>query len=290
MERCIGAVSRGVRAPIIREGDDIVQIVVDSVLKASKEHGIEFCDRDVVAVTESVVARAQGNYVSTRNIADDVMAKIPGGEFGIIFPILSRNRFAICLRGLVRGAKKVFLMLSYPSDEVGNHLISEDQMDAAGIDPYRDILSEHQWRANFGYEKHRFTGIDYIDYYKQIVREEGAEIEIIEKHHDRKVDAPSGTALSIAKAIQTVRENATIVTGRSGDNTKRTKEEIGICSVRMGNIVGEHEVLIGTPNQTISLKHEAHSRALFAEGAIQAAQFLVSQEAGLYTMDDLVSF
>ena len=118
----------------------------------------------------------------------------------------------------------------------------------------------------------------------------GAEIEIIEKHHDRKVDAPSGTALSIAKAIQTVRENATIVTGRSGDNTKRTKEEIGICSVRMGNIVGEHEVLIGTPNQTISLKHEAHSRALFAEGAIQAAQFLITQGAGLYTMDDLVSF
>ena len=187
MERCIGAVSRGVRAPIIREGDDIVQIVVDSVLKASKGHGIEFCDRDVVAVTESVVARAQGNYVSTRNIADDVMAKIPGGEFGIIFPILSRNRFAICLRGLVRGAKKVFLMLSYPSDEVGNHLISEDQMDAAGIDPYRDILSEHQWRANFGYEKHRFTGIDYIDYYKQIVREEGAEIEIIFANDPRAI-------------------------------------------------------------------------------------------------------
>ena len=179
MERCIGAVSRGVRAPIIRQGDDIVQIVADSVLKASKEHGIEFRDRDVVAVTESVVARAQGNYAKTQDIADDIRAKIPGGEFGDIFPILSRNRFAICLRGLAKAAKKIYLMLSYPSDEVGNHLISEDQMDAAGVDPYRDVLTEAQWRKLFGYEKHRFTGVDYIAYYRQLIEEEGAEVEII---------------------------------------------------------------------------------------------------------------
>ena len=179
MERCIGAVSRGVRAPIIRQGDDIVQIVADSVLKASKEHGIEFRDRDVVAVTESVVARAQGNYAKTQDIADDIKAKIPGGEFGVIFPILSRNRFAICLRGLAKAAKKIYLMLSYPSDEVGNHLISEDQMDAAGVDPYRDVLTEAQWRKLFGYEKHRFTGVDYIAYYRQLIEEEGAEVEII---------------------------------------------------------------------------------------------------------------
>ena len=187
MERCIGAVSRGVRGPIIREGDDIVQIVVDSVLKASREHNIEFCDRDVVAVTESVVARAQGNYASTQDIADDIKAKIPSGEFGIIFPILSRNRFAICLRGMAKGAKKIFLMLSYPSDEVGNHLISEDQMDEAGVDPYRDVLSEPQWRSHFGFEKHRFTGVDYIEYYKNLVKEEGANVEIIFANDPRAI-------------------------------------------------------------------------------------------------------
>jgi len=179
MERCIGAVSRGVRGPIIREGDDIVQIVVDSVLKASKEHGIEFGDKDVVAVTESVVARSQGNYASVDDIAADIKAKIPSGEFGIIFPILSRNRFAICLKGMAKGAKKIYLMLSYPSDEVGNHLISEDQMDAAGINPYTDVLSEAKWREAFGYEKHRFTGVDYIEYYKDLIKEAGAECEVI---------------------------------------------------------------------------------------------------------------
>lgn len=179
MERCIGAVSRGVRGPIIREGDDIVQIVVDSVLKASKEHGIEFGDKDVVAVTESVVARSQGNYASVDDIAADIKAKIPSGEFGIIFPILSRNRFAICLKGMAKGAKKIYLMLSYPSDEVGNHLISEDQMDAAGINPYTDVLSEAKWREAFGYEKHRFTGVDYIEYYKDLVKDAGAECEVI---------------------------------------------------------------------------------------------------------------
>ena len=187
MERCIGAVSRGVRGPIIREGDDIVQIVVDSVLKASKEHGIEFGDKDVVAVTESVVARAQGNYASVDDIAADIKSKIPDGEFGVIFPILSRNRFAICLKGMAKGAKKIFLMLSYPSDEVGNHIISEDQMDEAGVNPYTDVLNEPQWRAAFGYEKHRFTGVDYIEYYKNIITEAGADCEVIFANDCRQI-------------------------------------------------------------------------------------------------------
>ncbi len=187
MERCIGTVSRGVRAPIIREGDDIVQVVVDSVLKASKEHGIEFGSKDVVAITESVVARAQGNYASTDDIAADIKNKIPGGEFGVVFPILSRNRFAVCLKGMAKAAKKIFLMLSYPSDEVGNHLVSENQMDEAEINPYRDVLTEARWRDCFGYVKHKFTGIDYIEYYKKIVMEEGAECEIIFANDVREI-------------------------------------------------------------------------------------------------------
>ena len=178
-ERYIGAVSRGVRAPIIRQGDDIVQIVVDSVLKASEVHGIEFRDRDVVAVTESVVARAQGNYATTAQISADIRKKFPEGEFGLIFPILSRNRFAMCLKGIAGGAKKIYLMLSYPSDEVGNHLVSIDKVDEAGVDPYSDILTEKKYRVLFGYEPHRFTGVDYIEYYKQLIEEAGAEAEVI---------------------------------------------------------------------------------------------------------------
>ena len=179
MERFVGTVSRGVRAPIIREGDDIVQIVTDSVLDAAKGEGIAFRDRDVVAVTEAVVARAQGNYANCDQIAADVKAKFPSGELAIIFPILSRNRFAICLRGIARGAKKIYLMFSYPSDEVGNHLISMDDVDAAGLNPYTDILTEERYRELFGYKKHRFTGVDYVQYYKDLIKEEGADVEII---------------------------------------------------------------------------------------------------------------
>ncbi len=179
MERYIGTVSRGVRAPIIRQGDDIVQVVVDSVLKASKTHGIEFRDRDVVAVTESVVARAQGNYASIEQIAKDIRNKYPEGTVGVIFPILSRNRFAMCLKGIAAGAKKVVLMLSYPSDEVGNHLISIDKVDEAGVNPYTDILTEATFRELFGYEKHPFTGVDYIEYYKELIASQGAEAEVI---------------------------------------------------------------------------------------------------------------
>jgi F420-0:gamma-glutamyl ligase len=179
MERCIGTISRGVRAPIIKTGDDIVKIVTECILKASVEEGIEVKDRDVIAVTESVVARAQGNYATTEQLAADVKAKIPSGEFGVIMPILSRNRFAIVLRGMAMAAKKIYLMLSYPSDEVGNHLITEDAMDDAGVDPYRDILTESRWRELFGYEKHRFTGVDYIEYYKELINSQGAEAEVI---------------------------------------------------------------------------------------------------------------
>ncbi|MBQ1580613.1 MAG: coenzyme F420-0:L-glutamate ligase, partial [Firmicutes bacterium] len=153
MERMIGTVSRGVRAPIIREGDDIVKIVTDSILAAS-DGGKDLRDKDVVAVTEAVVARAQGNYVGVEDIAADVRAKFPSGEFGVVFPILSRNRFAICLRGIAKGAKKIWLQLSYPSDEVGNHLISLDDLDAAGVNPYSDVLSEAKYRELFGYKKH----------------------------------------------------------------------------------------------------------------------------------------
>ena len=187
MERFVGTVSRGVRAPIIREGDDIVQIVTDSVLDAAKGEGIAFRDRDVVAVTEAVVARAQGNYANCDQIAADVKAKFPSGELAIIFPILSRNRFAICLRGIARGAKKIYLMFSYPSDEVGNHLVSMDDIDAAGLNPYTDVLTEAKYRELFGYKKHRFTGVDYVAYYKELIESEGAEVEIIFANDARSI-------------------------------------------------------------------------------------------------------
>ena len=178
-ERLIGTVSRGVRAPIIRSGDDIAKIVADSVLAAAKSENIEILDRDVVAVTEAVVARAQGNYATTQQIADDIKAKFADGEVGIIFPILSRNRFSICLKGFAMGAKKIYLMLSYPSDEVGNHLIDLDALDAAGVNPYTDVLTEKDWREKFGYVKHTFTGVDYIEYYKQLIEGCGCECEVI---------------------------------------------------------------------------------------------------------------
>ena len=179
MERMVGTVSRGVRAPIIREGDDLAAIVVDSVLGAAESEGFEIRDRDVVAVTEAVVARAQGNYASTDAIAADVKSKFGEDTVGILFPILSRNRFSICLKGIAKGCRKVVLMLSYPSDEVGNHLIDLDQMDEKGVNPWSDVLTEAQYRELFGYQKHVFTGVDYVEYYRELVEESGAEVEII---------------------------------------------------------------------------------------------------------------
>lgn len=179
MGRMIGTISRGVRAPIIRQGDDVIEIVTQSVLDAAREENIAFHDKDVVAMTEAIVARAQGNYCSVEDIANDVKAKFGGETVGVIFPILSRNRFAICLRGIAKGAKKVVLMLSYPSDEVGNHLISLDMMDDKGVDPYKDVLDLKTYRELFGYVKHTFTGIDYVEYYQSLVEGCGAECEII---------------------------------------------------------------------------------------------------------------
>ncbi len=187
MSRMLGTVSMGVRAPIIREGDDLVKIVTDSILEAMKEDGLSPRDRDVVAMTEAIVARAQGNYASVGDIAQDVRTKFGGDTVGVIFPILSRNRFAICLRGIAKGCKKVVLMLSYPSDEVGNHLIDWDLMDRNNVDPYRDVLSEERYRELFGHIKHRFTGVDYVEYYGNLIRESGAEVEIIFANDPRAI-------------------------------------------------------------------------------------------------------
>ena len=187
MARNVGTISRGIRCPIIREGDDMAAIVVNSVLEAAASEGFEMRDRDVVAVTESVVARAQGNYASVDAIAKDVKAKLGGETVGVIFPILSRNRFAICLRGIARGSKKVVLMLSYPSDEVGNELVSLDKLDEAGVNPYSDVLTEKEYRKLFGENLHPFTLVDYVKYYGDLIREEGAEAEIIFANNPRVI-------------------------------------------------------------------------------------------------------
>ncbi len=179
MERKVGTVSRGIRCPIIREGDDLAKIVCDSVVDAANSEGFSLRDKDVVAVTESILARSQGNYASVEAIAKDVKAKFGGETVGVLFPILSRNRFAICLRGIAMGCKKIVLMLSYPSDEVGNHLLTYDQLDEAGVNPYSDVLSLSEYRELFGENKHEFTGVDYVEYYSNLIKEAGAECEVI---------------------------------------------------------------------------------------------------------------
>lgn len=178
-ERRVGTISRGIRCPIIREGDNLADIVTNSVLEAAENDGFKMRDRDVIALTESIVARAQGNYATVDDIALDVKNKLGGGTVGVIFPILSRNRFAICLRGIAKGAKKIVLMLSYPSDEVGNELVSLDKIDAVGVNPFSDVLSLERYRELFGVNKHEFTGVDYVEYYGNLVRECGAEVEIV---------------------------------------------------------------------------------------------------------------
>ncbi|MBQ7374642.1 MAG: coenzyme F420-0:L-glutamate ligase [Clostridia bacterium] len=187
MARMVGTTSRGLRAPIIREGDNLVEIVVNTVIEASREEGFALRDRDIVAMTEAIVARAQGNYATVDHIAADIKKKFPEGTVGVIFPILSRNRFSICLRGIAKGAKKVVLMLSYPSDEVGNHLVSLDQVDEAGVNPYSDVLTLEKYRELFGYGKHRFTGVDYVEFYEELVREAGAECEIVFANDPRAI-------------------------------------------------------------------------------------------------------
>ena len=187
MSRMLGTVSMGVRAPIIREGDNMVEIVTGCILEAMKEDGLVPRNRDIVAMTEAIVARAQGNYASVDDIAADVRAKLGGETVGVMFPILSRNRFAICLRGIAKGCKKIVLMLSYPSDEVGNHLIDWDLMDEKGVDPYKDVLSEEKYRELFGYLKHPFTGVDYVEYYSQLIQEMGCECEVIFANNPRAI-------------------------------------------------------------------------------------------------------
>lgn len=187
MERVVGTVVRGLRGPIINEGDDIVQIVVDTVLNAAKVEGYEIQDRDIVTVTESVVARAQGNYASIDDIAADVNAKFGDETVGVIFPILSRNRFSNILRGIAKGTKKIVLMLSYPSDEVGNHLVSIDELDEKGVNPWTDVLTEAQFRELFGYNKHTFTGVDYIEYYKELIEAENTEVEVIFSNNPKTI-------------------------------------------------------------------------------------------------------
>ena len=187
MSRMVGTVSRGVRCPIIREGDDLRDIVTDSILEAARTDGFEIRNRDIIAMTEAIVARAQGNYASIDNIAQDVKAKTGGGTVGLIFPIMSRNRFSICLRGIAKGVDKVVCMLSYPSDEVGNHLVSLDVLDEKGIDPYKDVLTESQYREYFGYSKHQFTGVDYVEVYRELIEQSGAEAEIIFANNPREI-------------------------------------------------------------------------------------------------------
>ena len=187
MSRMFGTVSMGLRAPIIRQGDDMVEIVTGCILEAMKEDGLTPRDRDIVAMTEAIVARSQGNYASVDDIAADVRAKLGGETVGVMFPILSRNRFAICLRGIAKGCKKIVLMLSYPSDEVGNHLIDWDLMDEKGVDPYKDVLSEEKYRELFGFIKHTFTGVDYVEYYSQLIREMGCECEVIFANNPRAI-------------------------------------------------------------------------------------------------------
>jgi len=187
LERVVGTVVRGLRCPIINKGDNIEEIVVDSVLTAAKVEGFSINDKDVVTVTESVVARAQGNYASIDNIAKDVSSKFGEDTVGVIFPILSRNRFAICLRGIAKGAKKIVLMLSYPSDEVGNHLVDLDILDEKGVNPWTDVLTEKQFREHFGFNKHPFTGVDYIEYYKSLVESYGIECEVIFSNNPKTI-------------------------------------------------------------------------------------------------------
>lgn len=196
MKRTLGVVARGIRLPIIREGDDLVKLTAQSLLEAAREEGFSFHDRDVLAVTESVVARAQGNYASIDDIAQDVRAKMGAESFGVVFPILSRNRFAMLLKGMARAAKKIYLLLSYPADEVGNHLFNAARMEEAGVDPWTDVLDEERYRALFGYETHPFTGVDYVAYYRSLIEGEGAQAEILFANRPEAVLAHTGHVIN----------------------------------------------------------------------------------------------
>ena len=246
MSRMIGTVSRGVRAPIIRSGDNLAEIVTESVLEAARSEGYEIRNRDIIAMTEAIVARAQGNYATVDDIAADVRAKFDGETVGVIFPILSRNRFAICLKGIARGTKKVVLMLSYPSDEVGNHLVSIDRLDESGVDPYRDVLDLAEYRRLFGYEKHRFTGIDYVEYYESLIRGEGAECEIIFANNPKAILDYTKNVLYCD--IHTRKRTARILKAGGGERVIGLDEILS--STVNGSGYNEHYGLLGSNKAT----------------------------------------
>ena len=228
MERMVGTVSRGIRLPIIKENDNLADIVVDCVVKASEVEGFKLYDRDVVAITESIVARSQGNYCTIDNIAEDVKNKLGGETIGVIFPILSRNRFSILLKGIARGAKKIFLMLSYPSDEVGNALLTIDEVDEKGVNPYSDVLSLEKYRELFGYKKHEFTGVDYIDFYVNLIKGEGCDCEVIFANQ--------------AKTILNYTKNVLACDIHTRKRTKRIISSLG------GNVVGLDDIMTSSIN------------------------------------------
>ena len=273
MSRMVGTVSRGVRAPIIRAGDNLAEIVTASVISAAESEGYEIRERDVVAMTEAIVARAQGNYASIDDIAADVKAKFGDSAVGVIFPILSRNRFSVCLKGIARGAKKVVLMLSYPSDEVGNHLVSLDALDEKGINPYSDVLTLEKYRELFGYEKHRFTGVDYVQYYEELIRGEDAECEIVFANDPRAV-------LNYTKAVLNCDIHTRVRTKRilrnSGAEIVYGLDEILTAPVN-GSGYNEHYGLLGSnkateeqvklfPRDCQSLVDDIQARILAATG------------------------
>lgn len=246
MERKVGTISRGIRCPIIREGDNLAKIVVDSVLDAAASEQFSIRDRDVIAVTESIVARAQGNYASVDAIAKDVRAKLGGETIGVIFPILSRNRFSICLKGIARGAKKIVLMLSYPSDEVGNALLTFDKLDEAGINPYSDVLSLERYRELFGNNVHEFTGVDYVEYYCDLIKAEGTEVEVIFANNPKAILQYTKNVLTcdIHTRVRTKR----ILTENGGENIIGLDDLLTIAID--GNGYNERYGLLGSNKST----------------------------------------
>ncbi len=273
MERTVGTVVRGIRAPIIRKGDDLASIVVSSVTQAAKAEGFSIQNRDVIAVTEAVVARAQGNYATTADIAQDVKDKLSGGTIGVIFPILSRNRFAICLRGIAMGAKKVVLMLSYPSDEVGNHLVDLDMLDEKGINPYSDVLTLERYRELFGDNKHTFTGVDYVDYYGSLIKEAGAEVEILFSNNPK-------TILEYTKNVLTcdihTRQRTKRILKQAGANVVCGLDDIlnapvngSGCNTKYG-LLGSNKATEDTvklfPNECFDFVEQVHAKMLELTG------------------------
>ena len=246
MSRTVGTISRGIRTPIIKGGDDLIKIVADSIIEASNEEKFEIRERDIVAVTEAIVGRAQNNYATIEDIAQDVRSKFSGDTIGVIFPIMSRNRFAICLKGIAKGVKKIILMLSYPSDEVGNHLISLDMVDEKGVNPYSDVLTLEKYRELFGYEKHQFTGVDYVEYYGDLIKECGAEVEIIFSNNPRTI--LNYTKDVIACDIHT-RNRTKRILKENGGNTIITLDEILNTSVN-GSGYNEEYGLLGSNKAT----------------------------------------